>query len=345
MQVHAATQPYVLYLYIYRNISVLILTRTRAPAHPRTRAPTHPRISLRLSKGEKLDTLKSKKVELARNSEIRDQHMYLAEMRFTTKYRHHPSDEWVKTLLAKDVRDYITPNESEATVYWDRYDEGVFVGGHESGSPLHVDQVSWSNIGKNWCGYKVMALWKYGTGSFPTLDKHLRQLFVKGCGAEQMAALKEVCKLVLVSPGDVFLFSGANAHTVMSIGEALSLTAYESFVNLNPRHTEVFLDTATGNHFDECWPDEEVLDDIKEEVAESLANMQYMVDRGSTPLKQKTKHLASFEACRRLLLADERVNKCFLETTGVSKRPCICNHIDEDKARSSSTDDEIDADF
>lgn len=290
----------------------------------------------RSSKGEKLETLKSKKDELARNKEIRDDHMYLAEMRYIEKYRHHPSDEWAKTLLTKDVRDCVSPNEGEATVYWDRYDEGVFIGGHESGSPLHVDQVSWSNIGKNWSGYKVMALWKYGVSSFPILDKHLRQLFVNGSGAEQMAALKDVCKLVLVSPGDVFLFSGANAHTVMSIGDALSLTAYESFVNLNPRHTEVFLDTATENHFEDCWPDEEVLEDIKEEVAESLANMTFMAERGVKPLSPKTKHLASFEACRRLLCADKWVNKCFLETTGVSKRPCVCNNVGD---QSSSADD------
>jgi hypothetical protein len=36
--------------------------------------------------------------------------------------------------------------------YWDVWDEGVFVGGAFSGSPLHVDQVSWSNIGKNFIG-------------------------------------------------------------------------------------------------------------------------------------------------------------------------------------------------
>ena len=158
--------------------------------------------------------------------------MYLAEMRFTEKYRHAPSGEWTKTLLTKDFRDHITSEEADCTAYYDRYDEGVFVGGHESGSPLHVDQVSWSNVGKNFSGYKVMAVWKYGVESFSVLDKHLRQLFVGELSEGQVAALHETCKLVLVSPGDVFVFSGANPHTVMSVGEALSLTAYESFVCL-----------------------------------------------------------------------------------------------------------------
>lgn len=84
-----------------------------------------------------------------------------------------------------------------------------------------------------------MALWKYGPETFPFLDEHLRRLFVKGCSSDQLQTLELACKLVLVEPGDVFLFSGANAHTVMSVGPELSLTAYESFVNLNPRNVKV----------------------------------------------------------------------------------------------------------
>jgi hypothetical protein len=36
--------------------------------------------------------------------------------------------------------------------------------------------------------------------------------------------------------GDVYLFSGANAHTVLCVGERPSLAAYESFVNMNVRY-------------------------------------------------------------------------------------------------------------
>ena len=56
---------------------------------------------------------------------------------------------------------------AELMPYWDRYDEGVFIGALHSGSVLHVDQVGWSNIGKNWKGYKVLALWKYGAEVSP----------------------------------------------------------------------------------------------------------------------------------------------------------------------------------
>ena len=74
--------------------------------------------------------------------------------------------------------------------------------------------------------------------------------------------------------------SGANPHVVMSTGEDLSLTAYESFCNLNPRHVEVLLETATANHFKECWPEEETIQDIKEEVSDAFEEMQHMADHG-----------------------------------------------------------------
>jgi hypothetical protein len=55
-------------------------------------------------------------------------------MRFKEKYRHQPSNEWAKTLLKTDVRDLLTREQKDTMLYWDRFDEGVFVGGHESGS-------------------------------------------------------------------------------------------------------------------------------------------------------------------------------------------------------------------
>ena len=44
-------------------------------------------------------------------------------------------------LLRKDV---VGPLASW-TFYWDRHDEGVFVGNRGSGKGVHVDQVLWSN--------------------------------------------------------------------------------------------------------------------------------------------------------------------------------------------------------
>ena len=36
----------------------------------------------------------------------------------------------------------------------------------------------------------------------------------------------------------------------------------------------------SANHFKECWPEEETLQDIKEEVADNFEEMQYMADNG-----------------------------------------------------------------
>ena len=77
---------------------------------------------------------------------------------------------------------------------------------------------------------------------------------------------------MLVEPGDVCLFSGAQAHCAVCVGDkGLSLTAYESFVNLHPTHTKVF--TRTNNpefHFEECHAEDGDLKDIKMDVADQM---------------------------------------------------------------------------
>jgi hypothetical protein len=66
--------------------------------------------------------------------------IYLGELRRREKYRHPLDHRWVKTLLARDVKDFVGRDRGNAMPYWDRYDEGVFVGARFGGSPLHVDQ-------------------------------------------------------------------------------------------------------------------------------------------------------------------------------------------------------------
>ena len=74
---------------------------------------------------------------------------------------------------------HVGVERAELMPYWDRYDEGVFVGGAGSGSAMHVDQIGWSNIGKNWTGHKLVAIWPYGAASNRALDSHLDVLFVR----------------------------------------------------------------------------------------------------------------------------------------------------------------------
>eukprot|EP00041_Stephanoeca_diplocostata_P014022 m.251825 g.251825 ORF g.251825 m.251825 type:complete len:414 (+) comp19546_c0_seq1:200-1441(+) len=220
--------------------------------------------------GETLYSLEEKWTELQKHPEVPDKHMYIAEMRKLDKYKHPLTGEWVKTVVDTDMKDTVPPYWDFMMPYWDRFDEGVFVGGPLSGSPLHVDQVQWSNIGKNWDGCKLMALWKYGTDSHAFLDKHLRKLFVNTDDEEEMSQLRHACKIVIAQPGDLFIFSGANPHAVMCMGDSLSMTGYESFVNLNPVHAQVFVDTNRKPHFEECWADDEDVADIKEDAIDAL---------------------------------------------------------------------------
>lgn len=101
--------------------------------------------------GTELDGL-AEKVSALPSAAPPDARVYLGEMRRRAKYRHPQDGRWAKTLLSRDVCDWVGRSRSEAMPYWDRYDEGLFVGARFGGSPLHVDQIIWSNVGKNFAG-------------------------------------------------------------------------------------------------------------------------------------------------------------------------------------------------
>ena len=99
--------------------------------------------------GREMTDLEEKMVELARVGPkvAADESMYIAELRRTTKFRHLADGGWAKTALTTDVKDFVGVDRAALLPYWDRFDEGVFVGGRHSGSAMHVDQVGWSNVG------------------------------------------------------------------------------------------------------------------------------------------------------------------------------------------------------
>ncbi|CAD7966534.1 unnamed protein product [Amoebophrya sp. A120] len=91
--------------------------------------------------------------------------LYMTELRYNHEI-YHPLQrkEKVRTSLKRDMRD-VCAEYGDYTLYWDRYDEGVFLGGDRSGKALHIDQILWQNIGKNWTGYKLLAAWPVQTTS------------------------------------------------------------------------------------------------------------------------------------------------------------------------------------
>ena len=223
--------------------------------------------------GKELDTLADKRRALRDAHRDPSEGVYLAELRRAHKYRHGADGAWSKSLLARGACDAVGRVRHRAMPYWDRYDEGIFVGARFGGSPMHVDQVLWSNVGKNWLGHKLLVVWPYGEPSRALFDAHNYDLFVPPLRRAETAALEQCAQVALCGPGDVVLFSGANAHMAMSISTALSVTAYESFVNLHPRNLGAFLDSGTPAHYKQCRTRQPMLDDIKGDVCESLSDL------------------------------------------------------------------------
>ena len=221
--------------------------------------------------GAELDTLADKRAALAARDP--EDSVYVGELRRAHKYRHPADNRWSKTLLSRGVCDFVGKTRSLAMPYWDRYDEGVFVGGTFGGSPMHVDQVMWSNVGKNLLGHKLLAIWPYGKPSEALFDEHNYSLFIPPLRVSELAALEQCACVALLSPGDVVLFHGGNAHMALSVSRELSVTAYESFINLNPSNLNAFLASGTDDQYRQCRTRQPMLDDIKTDVAVSLNDL------------------------------------------------------------------------
>ena len=85
------------------------------------------------------------------------------------------------------------------------------------------------------------------------------------------AMLRSACRVALVEPGDVFLFSGAQAHATLVLGDELCLGAYESFISLSPLHDQVFLHTnCAAMHYEECHAEAIDLKDIRSAAVEDM---------------------------------------------------------------------------
>merc|ERR1712187_916518 len=108
---------------------------------------------------------------------------------------------------------------------------------------MHVDQAWWSNVAKNFRGYKLVATWgpKHAKDVLKTCGN---TLFRKPLTVAQTTALSSASRIALVRPGDVVSFSGGLPHITMVVGENLNFTAYESFVNWYPENARLLLEGA-----------------------------------------------------------------------------------------------------
>lgn len=212
-------------------------------------------------------------LRLVQEGQVDPKSLYIAEMRLLHAADHPLDGELVKTVCLRDVKDVLGPL-SKWTFYWDRHDEGVFIGNRGSGKGVHVDQVLWSNVGKNWRGYKLVAAWPKGAVSNQICTDFDDQLFSPPLSQAKLQALRQAAKLVLLRPGDVYFFSGGTAHTALCVSEGMGLSSYESIVTLHPLHSGLCMQTCDRSS--PCWlegamPLDE-FEEILEEVTEQLEN-------------------------------------------------------------------------
>lgn len=141
--------------------------------------------------------------------------VYVAELSRAWKTRHPLSGERSRQMTSRDVKDVV----GGPLPMWDR--GHIFVGEEGSGSVLHTDQAWWSNVGKNFLGQKLVALWGpqaagRGPGS-PAVAACRGQLFRAPLSDAQRLALEAASVLALLRPGDVVSFTGGLPHVIGSL--------------------------------------------------------------------------------------------------------------------------------
>jgi len=200
--------------------------------------------------------------------------------------------------------DYLGSELCSYLPYWDRYNEGVFIGSQHAGSPLHMDQCIWSNVGKNFTGYKLIAIWKYDENIHDLIEPYHRRLFhLPGITKSELELLSQCAKIVLLHPGDVFIIGGGNPHMALCVSKSLSLTAYESFVNFNLANINAFLDSNQEPiHHEEFHMDNETLEDVKLDVADLIND--------------------NFDKIQRNKISDKKVIQCLVEASELLRKRC-----------------------
>merc|ERR1712187_426248 len=150
---------------------------------------------------------------------------------------------------------------------------------------MHVDQAWWSNVAKNFLGYKLVAVWDPQVAE-NALAKCRGELFRKPLSVEQQDALSSATTIGLLRPGDVACFTGGLPHITMVVGDELNLTAYESFVNWNPQNVQHLMRGArrpSGKTVMSHRPLHGLLDDVVDSVRECIVANLFPTNAAKPP--------------------------------------------------------------
>ena len=73
---------------------------------------------------------------------------------------------------------------------------------------MHVDRSLWSDVGRNFSGYKLLAVWPLGKVGAEAMAKFEQELFQPPLDQDRLLTLSKAAKITLLRPGDAYLFSG-----------------------------------------------------------------------------------------------------------------------------------------
>lgn len=216
------------------------------------------------------ETVLALRREEAQGNVPTDAPLYISELRWLEKVRHPlAQDEMVKAATRCDIYDFTSM--SRRMPLWERSEGGIFVGERGTGSGMHVDQCLWSNVGRNWCGHKLFAVWPWEERQ--TIPKELGKgrIFHLPLTDQEVTWLGRAKTIALVRPGDVWLFSGAQPHTALCVGDGLNVCAYESLVPANAEAVGLLVMSNTHKaHWEQCWMDDDDLDELYEDVVDNM---------------------------------------------------------------------------
>lgn len=194
------------------------------------------------TKREKMDFLAQlpQVVARAENGTLNPEDTYFAEVSYRESMSHPISGMKTAAIFNRDVEHLLGPYASW-NLHWDSKSSGLFVGSRYSGTGLHTDQTLWSDVGRNFQGYKLVAAWLPGETGARAMREFADDLFRPPLNKKRLEILRTAAKITLLRPGDMYLFSGGVAHSALCVStDELCLGAYESIVTLNPQHVELW---------------------------------------------------------------------------------------------------------
>eukprot|EP00930_Biecheleria_cincta_P057277 TRINITY_DN43246_c0_g1_i1.p1 TRINITY_DN43246_c0_g1~~TRINITY_DN43246_c0_g1_i1.p1 ORF type:complete len:468 (+),score=70.13 TRINITY_DN43246_c0_g1_i1:59-1405(+) len=196
--------------------------------------------------------------------------LYISELRWQRKVK-HPLDQSERVKTATNIDVFDRAPFARYLPLWERSEGGIFIGERGAGSGMHVDQCLWSNVGRNWCGFKLFALWPWSDRHSILDDAGKGAIFHIPLSAREESFLKRAKTIALIRPGDVWVFSGGQPHTALVVGDGLNVSAYESLVPANVEAMRLLLRSNMKDaHWKGCWMDDDDLDELYEDVVDTL---------------------------------------------------------------------------